>query len=97
MAGLWICGFVGMQWNGLLWFGLVFYYIHTSLYLTCLHGLNAINEVVMCFLFPFKTPSLNQVDRQKEQWESKKSLKTPVLACRVAVVVFHVSLSKHSL
>lgn len=38
-------------WEGLVWFGLVFYYIHTS-FLTCLHGLNATNEVVMCFLPP---------------------------------------------
>lgn len=46
MAGLWICGI------GLVWFGLVFYYIHTSI-LACLHGLNATNEVVMCFFLIF--------------------------------------------
>lgn len=45
----------------------------------------------MCFLFPSKTPDLDQVDRQKEQWESKKkkkkkNLKLPVHLSRLAIV-----------
>lgn len=40
--------FVG--WSGLVWFGVL---LHTRVYLTCLHGLNATNEVVMCFFLFF--------------------------------------------